>query len=284
MTPAQAALLAVLAAPEGAPLPPLPPTLVVTAHPDDETVGAGSRLPRLAQAQFACVTDGAPRDGEDAARLALTPADYARERRLELQTVLVRCGIPPGHLRILECADQQAALQLAPLARRLADLFAEHGIAAVLTHAYEGGHPDHDATAFAVHAAAALLRARGAAEPGIVEMASYHRGPEGLRTCSFLPAPDGQQPAVTTLHLTARERERKADLVASYATQQGTLRNFPLDCEAFRPAPRYDFGRPPHPGTLNYELHPWGMTGEGFRKLASEALTELGLREAARPA
>lgn len=283
MRPAQAALLELLAAPEDAPLPPLPATMVVMAHPDDETVGAGSRLPRLAQAQFTCVTDGAPRDGEDAARLALTPADYARERRLELQTVLVRCGIPPGHLRILECADQQAALQLAPLARQLADLFAEYRIAAVLTHAYEGGHPDHDATAFAVHAAAALLRARGATEPGIVEMASYHRGPEGLRTCSFLPAPEGDVP-VTTLQLTAAERERKADLVASYATQAQTLRSLALDCEAFRPAPRYDFRQPPHPGTLNYELHPWGMTGEGFRKLAAEALTELGPREAARPA
>lgn len=276
MGPAQAALLAVLAAPEGASPPPLPATMVVMAHPDDETVGAGSRLPRLAQAQFTCVTDGAPRDGEDAAQLALTPADYARERRLELQTVLVRCGIGPGQLRMLECADQQAALQMAALSRQLAALFAEHGIAAVLTHAYEGGHPDHDATAFAVHAAAALVRARGAREPGIVEMASYHRGPDGLRTCSFLPAPAGELP-VTTLQLTEAERDRKADLIASYATQAAALRNFPLDCEAFRPAPRYDFRQPPHAGTLNYELHPWGMTGEGFRKLAAEALEELGL-------
>lgn len=276
MGSAQAALLAVLAAPEGTSPPPLPATMVVMAHPDDETVGAGSRLPRLAQAQFTCVTDGAPRDGEDAARLALTPADYARERRLELQTVLVRCGIAPGQLRMLECADQHAALQLAALARQLAALFTGHGIAAVLTHAYEGGHPDHDATAFAVHAAAALVRARGGQEPGIVEMASYHRGPEGLRTCSFLPAREGELP-VTTLQLTAAERDRKADLIASYVTQAATLRNFPLDCEAFRPAPRYDFREPPHPGTLNYELHPWGMTGEGFRKLAAEAVEELGL-------
>lgn len=246
-----------LAAPQDAAPPPLPATLVAMAHPADETVGAGSRLARLAAARFVCVTDGAPRDGEDAARLALTPADYARERRLELQTVLVRCGVAPGQLQILECADQQAALQLAALARQLALLFAGHGIEAVLTHAYEGGHPDHDATAFAVHAAASLVAARGGMRPGIVEMASYHRGPEGLRTCSFLPAREGQQVPVTTLQLGDVERARKADLLASYGTQAATLANFPLDCEAFRAAPRYDFAQPPHAGVLHYETQPW---------------------------
>lgn len=277
MNAAQAALLAVLAAPEGAPVPPLPATAVVIAHPDDETVGAGSRLPRLAQAWFVCVTDGAPRDGEDAARQALTPADYARERSLELQTVLVRCGIAPGRLLMLDCADQQAALQLAPLARRLAELFAEHGIEAILTHAYEGGHPDHDATALAVHAAAGLLRSRGASAPALVEMASYHRGAEGLRTGRFLPAPPGEPDDPVLLALGPGEQRRKADLVASYVTQQETLSAFPLDREAFRPAPRYDWSQPPHAGTLHYERHSWGMSGEGFRRLALEALQELGL-------
>jgi LmbE family N-acetylglucosaminyl deacetylase len=276
MTPVQAALLAVLGAPAGQRHGALPAAMLVAAHPDDETVGAGSRLPRLAQARFVCVTDGAPRNGEDAARHGLLPAEYARARRLELQTVLVRCGIAPGRLQSLDCPDQQASLQLAPLAQRLAQSMQEDGIEAVLTQPYEGGHPDHDATAFIVHAAAALLRKQGGHAPDIVEMASCHRGPDGVRTCGFLPAPDGQDARVM-VELSPEEQRFKADLIACFATQRQTLRDFPVDSEGFRPAPSYDFSRPPHPGTLHYELYPWGMSGEGFRLLAKEAMEQLGL-------
>ena len=55
------------------------------------------------------------------------------------------------------------------------------------------------------------------------------------------------------------------------------LAPFPLDEERFRAAPLYDFTRPPHPGTLHYERHPWGMSGERFRALARAALEEMGL-------
>jgi LmbE family N-acetylglucosaminyl deacetylase len=272
MDVAQAALLSVLATPDGHDLPPLPVTAVVTAHPGDETVGAGSRLPRLAQGLFVCVTDGSPRDGEDSARQGLTPADYARERHLELQTALVRCGIAPGRLLMLDCADQQAALQLATLAHRLAEAFTGHGIEVVLTQPYEGSHPDRDATAFAVHAAAAWLRRRGAAAPDLVEMSTCRRGAD-----AFLPPLQGRRDAPVVVALTREERQRKADLLAIYATQQETLRGVPVDREAFRPAPRYDFLQPPLAGPLPYELQPWGMSGEGFRRLAAEALEALGL-------
>lgn len=272
MTPAQAALLAVLSAPAGAPLPRLPATMVVAAHPDDETVGAGSRLPRLAQARFVCVTDGAPRDGKDGSRHGLTPEEYARARRLELQTVLVRCGIATSRLGYLDAPDQQAALLLAPLARQLAEGMRDEGTEVILTQPYEGEHPDHDATAFVVHAAVALLQASGGDAPAIVEMASCGR----TRAWGFLPSPQGGDDAVM-VKLTAEEQRFKADLIASFVTQQDTLRHFPLDREGFRPAPRYDFLAPPHAGPLPYEDRAWGMRGERFRTLAREALAQLGL-------
>lgn len=277
MVPPQAALLSVLGAPPGAALPPLPPTMVVVAHPDDETVGAGSRLPRLAVARFVCVTDGAPRNGEDASRHGFTPEEYARARRLELQTVMVRCGIGPSRLAYLDAPDQQASLMLARLARHLAEGMDEEGTQVVLTQPYEGGHPDHDATAFVVHAAAALLRARGQGAPAIVEMASYHRGPDGVRTCGFLPAPAGEEDARVMVDLTPEEQRLKAELIACFVTQEQTLAGFPLDQEGFRPAPRYDFTAPPHPGPLHYEHFPWGMRGERFRALAWEAMAQLRL-------
>jgi N-acetylglucosamine malate deacetylase 2 len=274
---AEAALLAVLGTRAGRELPALPPTMLVAAHPDDETVGAGSRLPRLAQAHFVCVTDGAPRTGEDASRHGFTPAQYAQARRRELEAVLARCGIGAGRLLSLDCPDQQASLMLAASSERLAGLFADHGTQAVLTQSYEGGHPDHDATAFIVHAAAALLRARGRPAPAIVEMASYHRGPDGVRTCGFLPPPAGSESPPVMVSLTPQEEQLKADLIACFTTQRETLRGWPLQAEGFRPAPRYDFTGPPHAGKLHYEHYPWGMSGERFRSLAQEAMQQLGL-------
>ena len=271
-----AALLAVLGAPVREPSARLPRTVVVFAHPDDETVGAGARLPWLAEASFVCVTDGAPRDGMDAARHGLTPAQYAQARRAELEAVLAACGVAADRIVGVPCPDQQASLQLASLATQLAELFARNATEAVLTQPYEGGHPDHDATAFAVHAAAALMRQRGQPAPEIVEMAGYHRGPQGMLACAFLPDPEVDG-ATVSVRLTPGEQDFRRHLVALHATQQGSLWQFPHEVERFRPAPRYDFRQPPHAGPLHYEQYPWGMTGERFRTLASGAMAQLGL-------
>jgi LmbE family N-acetylglucosaminyl deacetylase len=275
MSAAAAALLAALDASHAATAP-VPATLVVVAHPDDETVGAGSRLPRLAAAHFVYVTDGAPRDGADAARHGLTPAAYAQARSRELAAVLALCGIGAERIVQLGCADQQAALQLAPLAERLAQLFLRYDTRVVLTHAYEGGHPDHDATAFIVHAAAALLRARSEPAPELVEMAGYRLGPQGTLLCEFLPDEAADSHAVH-VPLGPEPLAFKQELIAAFTTQRETLSWLPIAVERFRPAPRYDFTQPPHAGMLNYERFPWGMTGERFRALAAEALAQLRL-------
>lgn len=267
------ALIAALHAPRS-PAPTVPVTWVVLAHPDDETVGAGSRLPRLRAAQFIYVTDGAPRDGRDAARHGLAPAGYARLRRHELELALALCGIPCQQVLYLACPDQEAACRLAGITRRLLQLFGEGRPQVVLTHPYEGGHPDHDATAFAVHAAAAWLRRRRAAAPDLVEMTSYHLGPQGLRPCSFLPHTGGSG---ATVELTAAEQLHKGALLACFASQRETLQYFPVAVERFRPAPAYDFTQPPHAGALFYEQHAWGTTGAQFRRRAARAMAELEL-------
>jgi LmbE family N-acetylglucosaminyl deacetylase len=250
--------------------------MVVGAHPDDETVGAGSRLPRLAQARFACVTDGAPRNGLDAGHHGLSVAGYAQARRRELLAALALCGVAADQVDWLDCPDQEATLRLPALVTALAALFTTHGTQAVLTQPYEGGHPDHDATAFAVHAAAALLRRRGQVPPAIVEMSPFAPGRRGVQAGSA-PAGDAGEPVV--VHLTAQEQRHKEALLACFETQRDTLRWLPSGTESFRPAPRYDFRRPPHEGPLHYERYPWGMTGERFRALAAQALRELELEE-----
>jgi LmbE family N-acetylglucosaminyl deacetylase len=255
---------------------PVPATLVVAAHPDDETVGAGSRLPRLKHAHFVYVTDGAPLDGQDAARHGLTVDGYRALRRGERDAALALCAIAPSQVLDLGCPDQQAARRLPFLAMRLADLLLTRRFEAVLTHPCEGGHPDHDATAFAVHAAAALVRSRGHTPPALFEMTSYHRGDHGLRAGEFLPDPQADA-GLATVRLAANEQRHKRALLACYASQRETLSQFGVEVERFRPAPRYDFTRAPQDGPLYYETHPWGLAGAEFRALAADAMAQLHL-------
>jgi LmbE family N-acetylglucosaminyl deacetylase len=247
--------------------------MVVAAHPDDETVGASSLLRRLRRAHFVYVTDGAPRDGRDAARHGFSVMQYREARQRERAQVFALCDIAPDRITDLDCPDQEAALRLVPLACRLAGLFDELRIGKVLTHSYEGGHPDHDATAFAVHAASRLAKRA----PRIVEMVSYHNSPKGLLAGAFLPDRDCDALAVS-VPLSDAQRGFKQSLIDCYASQRDTLRWLPVQVERFRPAPSHDFCRAPHEGLLWYETRAWEMDGARFRALAAAALAELELR------
>lgn len=257
---------------------PPPATLIVAAHPDDEAVGIGAHLPRLRQAIFAHVTDGAPRNGEDATAHGFASVrDYAAARRREVADALAAAEIDRPILRELGFADQTASLHLVELTQRLVKLLRELRPAVVVTHPYEGGHPDHDATAFAAHAAVALVaRGEECAPPAqIIEMSSYHNGPGGIQTGCFLPA-DGIESV--TIALSPAQRTLKRRIFDCFATQRDTLSYFGVEHECFRPAPKYDFAQPPHAGQLFYENYSWGMSGQQFRMLARQAQHALGLR------
>jgi LmbE family N-acetylglucosaminyl deacetylase len=243
---------------------------VVVAHPDDETIGCGAQLPRFRDVTILHVTDGAPRNGRDAtARGFPTVSDYAAARRLELEAAMALAGIPPNRLLWLGCSDQEASLHIVTLARKLAEQLAETEI--VLTHAYEGGHPDHDATAFSVHAACAMLADRA---PAIVEMPLYRAGSDGRLAQTFAPHADAPE---AVLHLDAAERELKGGMLAAHLSQQEVLGWFTADAERFRVAPKYDFTRPPNGGDVLYEGQDWSMTGARWLQLAAATRAELGL-------
>ncbi len=199
--------------------------------------------------------------------------DYRLARRRELLEAAALVGAGADRIRTLDFPDQEASLHLAEISRLLSGLLTEFRPAAVVTHAYEGGHPDHDATAFAVRAACALQNPGNHETPVVLEMTSYHLGESGIEVGRFLPG----SPPGTPVLLSEQECRLKRQLFACYRTQQETLRWFPIGSERFRPAPRADFTRSPHPGSLFYEGYPWGMSGERFRTLAAEAARELGI-------
>jgi LmbE family N-acetylglucosaminyl deacetylase len=249
--------------------------VIVAAHPDDEIVGAGGLLARMQQPVILEVTDGAPRNLTDARRAGYdTREDYARARKQELLNALELAGIEPERVRPLGFIDQESSFEMSAVALRVFELLKELQPRAVLTHPYEGGHPDHDTTAFAVHAACMLLPS----PPRNYEFASYHAlpgSPGAIEVGRFLLGEDPGE----VVTLSNEDRERKAQMIDCFASQQQMLRQFPVDLERYRSAPVYDFTQPPHPGTLFYENFDWGITGERWRFLAALALRELGIPE-----
>jgi N-acetylglucosamine malate deacetylase 2 len=273
-----------LADPRRAPIAAQDVALVV-AHPDDETIGCGAQLNRLQGMAIVMVTDGAPIDLRDArARGFDTARAYAAARRQELQRAMAIAGAGEEALIHLAMADQQATAKLIELTLRLAEIFLRRGIAIALTHAFEGGHPDHDATAFAVHTAAMLLGRRGRTIL-IIEMPFYRLGgsltarftrPRGRQmvTQRFAPANGCRGVAIRLSH---EEQAHKRRVLAAYASQRRALSSFGVDVEQFRCAPSYDFASLPNGGRLLYERHDWGITGERWCALARAAQSELGV-------
>lgn len=255
---------------------PAQPVLLVVAHPDDEAVGAGALLTRLSDASIVIVTDGAPKDGSAARTAGFDGIDaYRQARALETSDALASIGRSEVPVRSLGIADQQAIVNIPRIVPRLMQIMRAGKFRYVVTHPYEGGHPDHDATALAVHAACFLLREEGFDAPLPVEMTSYHLADGQMAYGSFLPAVDAGPMA--TFPLDPIEQDRKKRMLECYRTQYWLLAEFPLGAEHFRAAPRYDFLEPPHPGPLAYEAFLWPLNGADWRRTAGRALNRLGL-------
>jgi LmbE family N-acetylglucosaminyl deacetylase len=241
--------------------------LIVVAHPDDEVLGAGIWMHR--HGRFDChilhLTDGSPRDAEDARSAGFeTREAYAAARRLELRAALELIGVPGKNCYETGTVDKEAYLHLGELTEALQTVVEKVKPSVVLTSAYEGGHPDHDAAAFAVSG----VRARNP-DLDVLEFPLYHASARGeMVTGSFAD----DRPGAEVLWLTRTERQLKRRMLECFVSQAHVLRHFRVEREGFRRAAEYDFTKPPHPGELLYEQWGWGISGEVWREKAREAL------------
>jgi len=254
--------------------------VVLAAHPDDETIGASALLARFPESTVVYLTDGAPRDGRFwTCGPYSSRQEYAARRHTEATDALAHAGVSDKQIFWLGAVDQEAVLEIPELIHRFANLLKEAGPDVVITHPYEGGHPDHDSAALIAPLAISLLDRK----PQLVEMTSYHAENDKCVKGKFLnpqtqadSRPSALAPATLTFDFSAKDNERKRKMFDVYASQRLVLKDFPTDRESFRAAPDYDFSQPPHEGTLWYECMGWPMTGTRWRELAAAAIAELG--------
>jgi LmbE family N-acetylglucosaminyl deacetylase len=244
--------------------------VVAVAHPDDETGSVGLRLAKFADLTLVSVTDGSPEDMGDARRAGFSTREaYASARAAELDAALKALGAAPRRVA-LGVRDQTAVRQLPALVAALRRELA--GAALVVTHAYEGGHPDHDACAFAVQLACEALAAEGRPAPVRFEFAGYHQAASGRPAFGFWPDP--AFPAVQA-EASPEEVARKADALDRHRSQGRLTAWFDPANEAYRLSPRYDFARPPAPGAAVYDAWGWTITSALWREEAQRALAAL---------
>lgn len=224
-------------------------TLVLVAHPDDEAVGTGVLLQRNPNVTVVIATDGAPQDSFFWKRYG-SREFYARMRRLEAEKSLKTAGVRDCHF--FGIRDQFMFRNLPQVLTHLRELIRERQIESIVTHAYEGGHPDHDSCAFLATSLRSELRIP------VYEFPLYRRRADHLAVQDFLPVePD---PLVTSLVPDDAQLDIKRQMVAAHESQAEFLKVFDLSREQYRVMPRYDFSMPPHLGKTNYEHWGWSMT------------------------
>lgn len=237
-------------------MPLLGRTLIIVAHPDDEAVGCGSLLQRMREPVVVFCTDGAPRDRYFWEKFG-SREEYARVRREEARRALSHAGVigieflPPMPNCAQLFVDQDLFMNVRPALERLNDLVSRIRPKALLTLAYEGGHPDHDTCAFLTSSLS-----REHVLPAW-EFPLYHRKEGKFEKQSFV-VPEGNE---VLFDATCEEVERKRRMLQEYASQKETVDLFNPAIERYRPQPAYDFTRPPHPGQLNYEAWGWPISG-----------------------
>ncbi len=232
-------------------------TLVLVAHPDDECIAFGTLLQRMREPLVVFATNGSPEDpyfwGQYGSREA-----YAGLRRKEafasmqaagVKDVVFLTDIPGGE----QLVDQELFRHLCPAYDLLCELVQRRMIRALLTLAYEGGHPDHDSCSFLASQLA------GRFNLPCWEAPLYHRLPDGGGLFQeFI----GDASEAVDVKPTEAEEAVKRDMCRAYPSQGDFLGRFDAVKELVRPQPAYDFTQPPHTGKTNYEIWQWKMTAQ----------------------
>ena len=244
--------------------------LVIVAHSCDEIIGAGGLLSRLREITILHVS-GSP-TGRHSPATGLANQNDHEARTQACISALALANVSSDRVIEMGVTDIREPHSLAILSREIAGFLQRFGPEIVLTHPYDGGHPDHDATAFATHAAMRLMQNNGFEPPALFEIALHPSKDGQKRELDFFP---GSWREATTFVLDQKMRKLKRRMFDCVDGHEGTLRGTTLSLERFRRAPNYDFSVAPNAGKPAYESFASEMTGVQWQALARKALSEL---------
>lgn len=228
-------------------------TMLIMAHPDDETGGAGFLLQRLSDAMVVFCTDGAP-DEPWFWRSCESREAYAAVRRKEALEALSIAGVKGvsflSSSKPTDFRDQKLHTVLSTAIEMVDRLVRWYVPESIITTAYEGGHPDHDSCSFIC---SEVGRRNGVR---VYEVPLYHRDAEGQLCYQTFAESTGEEVVVRP---TTREFLEKQEMVKRYKSQSDLGLFAASGIEHFRPQKAYDFSRPPA-SIINYELWGWRIS------------------------
>lgn len=232
--------------------------LIFVAHQDDETIGAGILLQRAEHPLVVFATDGASEDPyfwkAHGSRQAL-----GEVREQEARSVMALAGV--ASVGFLAFQDQKLHQHAAEAIRALTDIARREACTAIVTHAYEGGHPDHDTCSYIAHVVGQQTGL------SVWEMPLYHRAAGVITKQLFISGDVGLELFPAEAEIAVKHR-----MLSAYASQGDLAAAFPATTERFRRQPQYDYTRPPHRGPLNYEAWQWTITGMEVSQALAQAM------------
>jgi N-acetylglucosamine malate deacetylase 2 len=212
--------------------------LVLVAHPDDETIACAGLLQRVPASLIVFAVDGAPA-GYGFERKFGTLRKYSEQRFREAEcalSYLPGCAFQRLKTRreeyfpdrqLFEHLDEGANSLLAAVRPFLPDT--------IVSHAFEGGHIDHDACSFLASHIAQLFSLRH------LEFPLYWKAADGRDVFQEFRDP---RPEEVSLELSEAESAVKQRMLGEYKSQSDIVATFAANTERFRPAACYDYAHP----------------------------------------
>ena len=202
--------------------------LVLASHPDDEAIGLGVLLQRIStkRVHVLYLCTGVNRHHPNA-------TDYTALRQQEAVNAMALLGIPKERLHFLNCVNRELAQHLPEATEVVGSFIRKLAPRNVFAPAYEGGHPDHDATAALV---LQLHNTHFFGACNVFEYTLYNVQNDMGRLGGFLPC--------TLSHYkeylyqpTKKELVFKQRLLDVFDSQKGGIvDHFPVPYEMIRPA------------------------------------------------
>jgi N-acetylglucosamine malate deacetylase 2 len=212
--------------------------LVFVAHPDDESIACSGLMQRAKRLLVVFAVDGVPPYYRFEKKFG-SLRRYSDHRFREAGAALA--GIPHCSFRRLtrpdatHFADQHLFLEMLDAFTSLLQIVHEYSPDWIVSHAFEGGHLDHDTCHVLAKRVASTVNVKA------LEFPLYWRTAEN-RDCfqQFREAGPGE----FALQLSPQELATKRRMLAEYGSQQNLTSVFQLGIERFRPIVSGDCSRP----------------------------------------